>query len=45
VLPLAGGVLAGGLAFSGSTIGIAAGIALFGLQLAFVVRRHRRSAC
>jgi hypothetical protein len=45
VLPLAGGAVAGSLAISGSTIGVVAAVALFGLILAFLARRHKRSAC
>ena len=44
VLPLAGGALAGGLAFGGGTIGVIAGAVVFVAVLAFVLRK-RRSRC
>ena len=42
VLPLAGGALAGGLAFSGGTVGIIAGAVVFAAVLAFVLRKRKR---
>jgi uncharacterized RDD family membrane protein YckC len=45
VLPLAGGLLAGGVAFSRSTFGILAGVAVLALVVVFLMRKHRRSAC
>ena len=40
-LPLAGGALAGGLAFGAGTIGVIAGCVVFAAVLAFVLRRRR----
>jgi hypothetical protein len=40
VLPLAGGV-----AFSRSTFGTLAGVAVLALVVVFLMRKHRRSAC
>ncbi len=45
VLPLAGGALAGGLAFGAGTVGVFAGIVVFSAVLAFVLRNRRRSRC
>ena len=45
VLPLAGGALAGGLAFGAGTVGVIAGVVVFAAVLAFVFRSRRRSRC
>ena len=44
VLPLAGGALAGGLAFGAGTIGIVAAVVIIAAVLAFVLRRRRGDA-
>jgi hypothetical protein len=45
VLPLAGGALAGGLAFGAGTAGIVAGVVVFAAVLTFVVRKRRSDRC
>lgn len=45
VLPLAGGALAGGLAFGAGTIGVIAGIVVFAAVLTLVLRRRRSREC
>jgi hypothetical protein len=45
VLPLAGGALAGGLAAGAGTIGVIAGIVLFGAVVAFVLRKRKSGRC
>jgi hypothetical protein len=45
VLPLAGGALAGGLAFGAGTIGVVAGVIVFAAVLAFVVRKRSSDRC
>ena len=45
VLPLAGGALAGALAFGAGTIGIVAGLIVFAAVLTFIVRKRRGSRC
>jgi Flp pilus assembly protein TadB len=45
VLPLAGGALAGGLAFGAGTVGVIAGIVVFVAVLTFVLRRRRSRQC
>jgi hypothetical protein len=45
VLPLAGGALAGGLAFSAGSIGVIAGVVVFAAVLTFVLRKRRSRRC
>ena len=45
VLPLAGGALAGGLAFGAGTIGIIAGAVVFAAVLTFVLRKRSSRRC
>ena len=45
VLPLAGGALAGGLAFGAGTIGVLAGVVVFAAVLTFVLRKRRSRQC
>jgi hypothetical protein len=44
-LLLAGGALAGGLAFGAGTIGIVAGVIVFAAVLTFVGRKRRSDRC
>jgi hypothetical protein len=45
VLPLAGGALAGALAFGAGTIGVSAGVVVFAAVLTFVLRKRRSRQC
>ena len=45
VLPLAGGPLAGGLAFGAGTLGIIAGAVVFAAVLTFVLRKRSSRRC
>ena len=45
VLPLAGGALAGGLAFGAGTVGLIAGAVVFATVLTFVLRRRKSDRC
>jgi len=45
VLPLAGGALAGGLAFGAGTLGVIAGVVVFAAVLTFVLRKRRSRRC
>lgn len=45
VLPLAGGALAGGLAFGAGTVGLIGGVVVFAAVLTFVLRSRPRSRC
>ena len=45
VLPLAGGALAGGLAFGAGTVGLIAGAVVFAAVLTFVLRKRTSRRC
>jgi uncharacterized membrane protein YdjX (TVP38/TMEM64 family) len=45
VLPLAGGVLAGGLAFGADTVGVILGVLVLAAMLAFLLRRRMGHRC
>ena len=45
VLPLAGGALAGGLAFGAGTVGLIAGAVVFAAVLTFVLRERKSDRC
>jgi O-antigen/teichoic acid export membrane protein len=45
VLPFAGGLLAGGLAFGAGTVGAVLGAAVLAAVLGFVLRRRKKGQC
>jgi hypothetical protein len=45
VLPLAGGALAGGLAFGAGTTGVIAGTVVFAAVMTFVLRKRKSHRC
>jgi hypothetical protein len=45
VLPLAGGALAGGLAFGDGTLGVIAALLIFAALITFMVRKQRSGRC